>query len=521
MSVRAWDRPGRALAAAGGALAVAVLALPYVPYQDVLGHAGLLALRQRWAGAPEIAGLYEVDVRLGPYSLFRGLSGLLAGLLGAERAVRLVLVLAVASAPAAVAVARRALGRRTPAAIAASALAFSLGFMTVQGFASYELALAWVLPVFAWAVRVQRAERTGALELAGLAASAAALFFAHGHAWVVCALLVAALVARRPRAAGSWRLVASAGPSAAVVAAVAVRDRVVAIPAGALGLAPPEPLLAFQAPLDKLSLLLTPTLTTRLGVDVILGLALAAGLVAAWRRVPAEAPGRAEVAAAWSAVAAAFVALPHFVGWFGFVDGRLVPLLALLPLLVVEVDDARVAGGRGLSLGPRWPVGAVLALLALHGGALVGFQSEARGFESVSAVVPAGARVLHLPVDGDSRLFTGHPFVHADKRLLLARPVVLSDLWFHQGTGVYPTRCNPVVRVPGAYREAHLGPLDWASLDRRDWDFVLVRLQPGAPAIAVPDDLRLAAQEGGYWLYASTVAEPWATRPCSVEAALR
>jgi hypothetical protein len=164
---------------------------------------------------------------------------------------------------------------------------------------------------------------------------------------------------------------------------------------------------------------------------------------------------------------------------------------------------------------------ATVSLLAVHGAALAAFQREARGFEVVAAAVPAGARVLHLPVDGDSRIFTGHPFVHADKRLLLARPVVLSDLWFHQGTGVYPTRCNPVVRVPSAYREAHLGPLDWSTIDRRDWDFVLVRTQPDAAAIAVPGDLQLVAHDGGYWLYASMEAEPWRSRPCSTESALR
>ena len=505
---------------AGVALAAAVVALPYVPYQDVLGHAGLLELRERWVGSRELAGLFEVDVRLGPYSLFRGLSGALAGLLGAERAVRAVLVAAVASAPLALVVARRVLGSRTPAGLAATAFAFSLGFMTVQGFASYELALAWVLPVFAWAVRVQRAERASWREVLGLAGAASALFFAHGHAWAVAALLVGALVLRRPRAAGSGRLLVAALPSALVVGAVALRDRVVAIPRDALGLAPPEPFLAFQSPLDKLSLLLTPTLTTRFGVDVLIGLVLAAGLVGAWRRVPAEAPGRGEVAAAWVAAALAFLVLPHFVGWFGFVDGRLVPLLALLPLLVVEVPEADAQGGR-FALGPRWPVLAAVGLIAVHGAALAAFQREARGFEAVAAAVPAGARVLHLPVDGDSRVFTGHPFVHADKRLLLARPVVLSDLWFHQGTGVYPTRCNPVVRVPAAYREAHLGPLDWSTIDRRDWDFVLVRTQADAAAIEVPDDLRLVAREGGYWLYASTEAEPWPTRPCSTEAALR
>jgi hypothetical protein len=111
--------------------------------------------------------------------------------------------------------------------------------------------------------------------------------------------------------------------------------------------------------------------------------------------------------------------------------------------------------------------------------------------------------------------------VHADKRLLVEKPVVLSDLWFHQGTGVYPSRCNPVVRVPGAYREAHLGPLEWPSIDRRDWDFVLVRLQPAARAIEVPGDLRLVVHAGGYWLYASTTSEPWTSRPCSTQAALR
>ena len=119
--------------------------------------------------------------------------------------------------------------------------------------------------------------------------------------------------------------------------------------------------------------------------------------------------------------------------------------------------------------------------------------------------MPADARLLNLPIEPNSRWFTAHPFVHFDKLALAERPLIVSDVWFHQGTALYPTAANPSLRLPDSYSESDLRTLDWLSYRLRDWDFALVRTQPSAPEPAIPagltTQLALVDHRGGWWLF--------------------
>ena len=185
-------------------------------------------------------------------------------------------------------------------------------------------------------------------------------------------------------------------------------------------------------------------------------------------------------------------------GWFGFVDGRLVPLVLLLSLLAVKRD---ALGPRLRAAFDRGGPGAAAAMVIIALGASYLFQREAAGWRAVVGAVPPYARVLNLPLEPDSAWFTGHPFVHYDKLVLADRPGVVSDVWFHQGTGIYPTAENPALRLPGTYSESDLRVIDWPAYRLDDWDYALIRLIPGHPAPPVPARLSLAEHSGGWWLF--------------------
>jgi hypothetical protein len=129
------------------------------------------------------------------------------------------------------------------------------------------------------------------------------------------------------------------------------------------------------------------------------------------------------------------------------------------------------------------------------------FQHEARGWREVLSVVPAEARLLNLPLEPNSDVFTAHPFIHYDKLALAERPLVVSDVWFHQGSALYPTAQNPALRLPSSYSESDLRRIDWPAYRLDDWDFVLIRTRPDSAQPYVPSSLALAAHRGGWWLY--------------------
>jgi hypothetical protein len=145
-------------------------------------------------------------------------------------------------------------------------------------------------------------------------------------------------------------------------------------------------------------------------------------------------------------------------------------------------------------------------MVAIAFTASVLFQKEASGWRDVLAAVPAGSRLLNLPLEPNSDVFAAHPFIHYDKLVLADRPVVVSDVWFHQGSGLFPTAENPAVRLPATYSESDLRSIDWPTYRLEDWDYVLVRTHPGATEPSTPPALSLAAHQGGWWLFRTRAA---------------
>jgi hypothetical protein len=193
-----------------------------------------------------------------------------------------------------------------------------------------------------------------------------------------------------------------------------------------------------------------------------------------------------------------FLVLPHIIGWFGFVDGRLLPIILMLALIGVRRD---VLPKRLVLAGD---FGVPVAALVLTSVALVQsyrFQDEAKGYREVLARVPAQATLLNLPLDPNSTVFTGHPFIHYDKLVLADRPVVVSDVWFHQGSALYPTPQNPALRLPGTYSESDLKVIEWEKYHLEDWEYVLIRTRPNATQPYTPNDLTLDEHIGGWWLF--------------------
>jgi hypothetical protein len=294
-----------------------------------------------------------------------------------------------------------------------------------------------------------------------------------------------------------------------------------AVPAGSVAAPNPAMQPHFQGAYDKLSLLITPTLLSRTYVDacvgVLLWLVLGASIL-----VTARASGRAAgrsplppasvgstaslvhtrgLLACLALLGATFLVLPHSIGWFGFVDGRLVPVALLVAVMAVRRESlGRVLGGAYDRFGPI----AASAMVAVALWASHAFQAEARGWREVLAAVPAETRLLNLPLEPNSNVFSAHPFIHYDKLALAERPLVVSDVWFHQGTALYPTAENPALRLPGSYSESDLKRIDWPAYRLEDWDYVLIRTAPGAPRPEVPESLALTIHRGGWWLFRTT-----------------
>jgi hypothetical protein len=489
-----------------------------LPFQDLPAHAGFIALRRRLAASPFEQRFFVLAPHMGPYSLFRSLGDIATAVVGPVGAVRAMATLPMLATPFALLWARRRLhGDRSPTA-AYFGIALSFGFMTLLGFASYLLGVAaLIVELTLWLdllAAVDRRSPSALRQEAAVAAFAPLLFVAHGHAFV---LFLAMAGVSALSAAPVWRRVVrlrSLAPAVALAAWAAWTDRASAVPVGSVP-APNPPLVPhFQGAWDKLSLLITPTLITRTGVDACVGLLLWAVLIASvastvrWlqrpvaRDAPAgEAASRTHtraLAACLALLGLAFLALPHSIGWFGFVDGRVVPLLLLVGVMTVRRESL------GRTLGVLYdrcvPISAgAMVIIALVASYL--FQKEARGWREVLALVPAEARLLNLPLEPNSNVFTAHPFIHYDKLALAERPLVVSDVWFHQGSALYPTAQNPALRLPSSYSESDLRRIDWPAYNLDDWDFVLIRTRPESAQPDVPPSLTLAAHRGGWWLY--------------------
>jgi hypothetical protein len=510
-----------------------------LPFQDLPAHAGLIALRHRFAGSAFDHRFFVYAPHLGPYSLFRFLGDVLDRWLGPVGAVRAIASLPVLCLPAALVWGRiRLQGDRAPTA-GFLGIALSFGLMTAMGFASYLLGVAVMLFALVATLELLVAVDEHADGLVSgktvlgrelvVTLVAPFVFVAHGHAFVLLLLLagVSCLAAPRRRiAARIWRMRAFV-PGVAIAAWVAWVERAGSVPAGSVALptAALEP--RFQGALDKLSLLVTPTLMTRSGIDLLLGVAIYGvlgtaafytvrmllGRAAAAGIEPASVRrGRSASRALYLCVLVLtllFLALPHAIGWFGFVDGRLLPVLIALCILAYRHEALPRSVARLVDGVPAYLAFGMVSVVMV---ASYRFQAEATGYREVIAAVPEGAHLLNLPIDGNSDVFAGHPFIHYDKLAMAEHPVVVSDLWFHQGTAVYPTANNPALRLPSTYSESDLQRLDWPAYTLSDWDYVLVRTRPDAAAPEVPGALALTMHRGGWWLYHHDIA-PDSSKP--------
>ncbi len=501
------------LLGAAGLLAVLVFwAFDALPFQDLPAHAGLIAMRHRFAQSTFEQRYYVLAPHVGPYSLFRFLGEVFVRVLGPLGAVRALGTLPVIATPLALLYARRRLfGDRSPSH-GFLGIALSFGFMTLLGFASYLLGVAIMLfALTMWldllaAVDDDTADRRRR-ELT-MVAFAPLVFVAHGHAFLL--FLFGAFVSALSTGRRARRLLALRALAPAVMLAgwVAWIERTGWTPPGSAPL-PPRAEPVFQDAAQKVGLLVTPTLMTRSGIDFVVAIFLWAFAIGcmiwtvrsfAFANASQEAGERHSraLAACAGAVALVFVMLPHSVGWFGFVDGRLVPVILLLALLSIRRDTLPRSLAFGIDVGAPLLAFtmAVLTLVASHL-----FQDEARGYREVLARVPSDSRLLNLPLDPNSEIFTAHPFVHYDKLVLAERPAVVSDVWFHQGSALYPTAENPALRLPRSYRESDLRTIDWPSYHLEDWDYVLIRTRVDGPQPFAPQALELDGHEGGWWLF--------------------
>jgi len=483
-----------------------------LPFQDLPAHAGILAMRQRFAESAFEQRYYKLGTEVGPYAVFLVLGDLFARLVGPTGAVRALATMPVLATPAALLYARRRLHEDGSLWAGFLGVALSFGFMTLLGLASYLFGLALVMVALtAWLELLADVDAgvPSAKREVAFGAVAFGVGIAHGHAFVVLATLAAFVAAFRDHRARCVLRLRALAPGLLLGAWSVARG---GPPDGSAGTFQLVRSADFQTPLDKLSLLVTPTLMTRSGLDVAVGVAVWVLLLLSVRATlrdrepPADGGTRRSRLHARSALLAAvcaaalFVVLPHAFEWFGFIDGRMVPVILF----------SMIAGIRRPALGARLEraldavaASAACAMVAIVLVASYLFQAEARGYREVLAAVPARASLLNLPIDPDSAVFTAHPFVHYDKLAGIDRDVLLSDVWADRATALYATPNNPQTRLPAAYNSANLKSLDWASYDLDDWSHVLIRTKPGADAPETPSRLTPLKHAGGFWLYAT------------------
>ncbi|MEO6573163.1 MAG: hypothetical protein ABIP89_04955, partial [Polyangiaceae bacterium] len=202
----------RSLAPASPGLVIVVLGAVLVfwgfdalPFMDLPAHAGLMAIRHRFAQSPFEQHFYVFAPHLGPYSVFAGVGEVLTGLIGPLRAVRAMATLPILAFPAAILFARWRLHDDRSPVFGHIAVVLSFGLMTLLGFASFTFGIAWmIVGLTLWLELMVEADRGAPLfrrKTLAVAAFTPLVFFAHGYALV----LLLALAGISCLAAGRWR----------------------------------------------------------------------------------------------------------------------------------------------------------------------------------------------------------------------------------------------------------------------------------------------------------------------------
>src|SRR5262245_29948527 len=190
VSVRA--SPSRAAWVGFGAVLIVALLVFWcfeaLPFQDLPAHAGLIAMRHRFADSVFEQRFYVLAPHIGPYSLFRFLGEVFVRLTNPITAVRLLGTLPILATPLALLFARRRLYGETSPTFGFLGVALSFGIMTLLGFASYLLGVAVMfVGLTLWLDLLVTAEtdpRHALRREITVAAFAPLMFIAHGHAFL-------------------------------------------------------------------------------------------------------------------------------------------------------------------------------------------------------------------------------------------------------------------------------------------------------------------------------------------------
>ena len=196
------------------ALAIALLAPARLPFVDFPQHVALISIWERLdRGDPSMTSRYQVNL-LTPYVTGVVLAHALAGFVGPELAVRLVLFLSLAAVPLATLAVLRAYGRPPELAIAAFAVAFA--WVTFMGFVPWLVAVPLIVVGPALVRHIGSSRRAWA----ALGLVAVAVFATHALALPVFTLvaITTALGApnRRDRLLRLVRVVAALIPTVAL-----------------------------------------------------------------------------------------------------------------------------------------------------------------------------------------------------------------------------------------------------------------------------------------------------------------
>lgn len=480
----------------------ALLAGRHLPSTDLAQHTATIAtMRDLLLGDPGVTQHFTLALGRTQYVLFYVVGAALAAPLGAEGAVRALLVAVAVTLPLANRALARALGRDERLALLSLPLLFSQAW--VIGFLNFLASLPLVLAGLALVVR-QAAQPTRRRAL-WLAAASCGIFFLHLSSFLffVPAAGVALLLLggrarwKAPALRFGWLL------PAAVLSLTWLAVSPVVHP-GDVGFEVPQG-ISFRAPLESIAALpeaLTDVWRTRwdevlLAAWALVVLVLLAGATV---RGPSDDARGARVALWLAALGALlYFAMPYSVGWLFMLDDRYAVLTALVLPLAGRPGASR-AGGVAL---------ASAAVIALGSAALAfanvrAFQAEAAGIDEALALLPPGAKVLALVPDEASRSAVAKSMpLHHLPALHRARTGGIVELSFLE-----------LPQSPVRYRDGHQPPRrpwgwEWhreglpTAEDAAWFDAIVVGDASGRPVELGPPFTRVG-QAGRWWIFVKT-----------------